>query len=368
MSHVGAANDANDETIQSEVRPKILTSSSKEFRLLRVEIFLVPQESVRPMPLKPCQRVHHAEVVERVLFVTRNSLKSHKERKLLSPVSNTCAITPKLCTHSRPTAFERTPHLPRTPSRDFLLWRFANAGPGVRGAVVMGRWPSNSVGFSMIRDGSPWMKARQCTRPRHDERCPHGRYAYRMADRTERSSLRVVIFPADGADGHDQPAHRTSGRAAACHFHGQILPADSLRPVLFRGDLDHAAHWPAHYSCGFAGRLSAGPLDGANPWSHRLCNADDDRANSDADGHRCPHLCLDGAAVGQGRDQPDPHRPRPNFEAAAADVQRVHNHPLPDAYLCPLYGSDLGRCHRTDRRAAGTCGAESRGLAPEGFP
>src|SRR6202022_2893019 len=138
MSHVGAANDANDETIQSEVRPKILTSSSKEFRLLRVEIFLVPQESVRPMPLKPCRRVHHAEVVERVLFVTRNSLKSHKERKLLSPVSNTCAITPKLCTHSRPTAFEnlasnsqllaalnsrqRTPHLPRPPSRDFLVW------------------------------------------------------------------------------------------------------------------------------------------------------------------------------------------------------------------------------------------------------
>jgi hypothetical protein len=43
MSHVGAANDANDETIQSEVRPKILTSSSKVSRLLRVEIYLVPR-------------------------------------------------------------------------------------------------------------------------------------------------------------------------------------------------------------------------------------------------------------------------------------------------------------------------------------
>src|ERR1700730_7473145 len=106
MSHVGAANDANDETTQVQVRPKTLTSSPKEFRLLRVEIFLVPQESVRPMPLKPCRRVHHAEVVERALFATRNSLKSQAGQKLKSPFSNTRAITPKLCTHSRPTAFE----------------------------------------------------------------------------------------------------------------------------------------------------------------------------------------------------------------------------------------------------------------------
>jgi hypothetical protein len=96
------------------------------------------------MPLKPCRRVHHAEVVERVLFVTRNSLKSQKDRKLLSPVSNTCAITQKLYTHSRPTAFEKLPgtqiNVPRLnlhkrprhrrcpASRDFVPWRFSDAG------------------------------------------------------------------------------------------------------------------------------------------------------------------------------------------------------------------------------------------------
>ena len=37
--------------------------------------FLGPQESVRPMPLKAYREVYHAEVVERALFATRNSLK-----------------------------------------------------------------------------------------------------------------------------------------------------------------------------------------------------------------------------------------------------------------------------------------------------
>jgi hypothetical protein len=38
-----------------------------------------------------------ARKLKRGLFITRNSLKSHGEGNLFSPVSNTCAITPKLC-------------------------------------------------------------------------------------------------------------------------------------------------------------------------------------------------------------------------------------------------------------------------------
>ena len=71
--------------------------------------FLGPQELVRPMPLKACRLVHRAEVVERAIFATRNSLKSHVGRNLKSPFSNTRAITPKLCPHSRPTAVENHP-------------------------------------------------------------------------------------------------------------------------------------------------------------------------------------------------------------------------------------------------------------------
>jgi hypothetical protein len=46
---------------------------------------------VRPMMLQGCCKADRAEVVERDRFATPNSLKSHGERNLLSPVGNTCA-------------------------------------------------------------------------------------------------------------------------------------------------------------------------------------------------------------------------------------------------------------------------------------
>ena len=58
------------------------------------------------MLFKECCDAANVEVVKRGLFITRNSLKSHEERNLFSPVSNLCAITPKLCTYSRPRFFE----------------------------------------------------------------------------------------------------------------------------------------------------------------------------------------------------------------------------------------------------------------------
>src|SRR5216683_8112355 len=60
------------------------------------------QKLVRAMMLQGCRKADRAEVVERDPFATPNSLKSHGERNLLSPLSNTCAITPKLCMPSRP--------------------------------------------------------------------------------------------------------------------------------------------------------------------------------------------------------------------------------------------------------------------------
>src|SRR5882757_1552427 len=54
------------------------------------------------MMLQGCRKADRAEVVERDRFATPNSLKSHRQRNLLSPVSNTCARTPKLCMPSRP--------------------------------------------------------------------------------------------------------------------------------------------------------------------------------------------------------------------------------------------------------------------------
>ena len=78
----------------------VLTRSLKQFRLDEVCCGL--QKLVRAMMLQGCRKADRSEVVERDRFATPNSLQSHGERNLLSPFSNTCAITPKLCMPSRP--------------------------------------------------------------------------------------------------------------------------------------------------------------------------------------------------------------------------------------------------------------------------
>jgi len=64
---------------------------------------LSPQKSVRFMLLKACRRDYHAEVVERAIFATPNSLRLHMGPNIKSPFSNIRAITLKLCLHSWPT-------------------------------------------------------------------------------------------------------------------------------------------------------------------------------------------------------------------------------------------------------------------------
>src|ERR1700675_2628691 len=90
------------DTVQSEKRRSSLTRSLKQFRLDNIEVCCGLQKLARPMMLQGCRKADRAEVVERDRFATPNSLKSHGERNLLSPFSNICAITPKLCMPSRP--------------------------------------------------------------------------------------------------------------------------------------------------------------------------------------------------------------------------------------------------------------------------
>ena len=105
----------------------ILTSSLKQFRLDKIEVCCGLQKLVRPMMLQGCCKADRAEVVERDRSATPNSLKSHGERNLLSPVSNTCAKTPKLCTPSRPIH----------PSKNYpaLKSRTAAKSPSARGTA-----------------------------------------------------------------------------------------------------------------------------------------------------------------------------------------------------------------------------------------
>src|SRR5213595_4125616 len=57
---------------------------------------------------KECCQAANVRVVKRALFITRNSLKSHEERNLLSPVSNTRAIR-QSCTRIRTRGSSKIP-------------------------------------------------------------------------------------------------------------------------------------------------------------------------------------------------------------------------------------------------------------------
>src|SRR4030081_629144 len=80
----------------------MLTRSLKQFRLDNIEVCCGLQKLDRAMMLQGCRKADRAEVFERDCFATPNSLKSHRQRNLLSPISNPCARTPKLCMPSRP--------------------------------------------------------------------------------------------------------------------------------------------------------------------------------------------------------------------------------------------------------------------------
>src|ERR1700680_4382606 len=100
--HAPASSNLNDGYRAIGEAVIIMTRSLKQFRLDNIEVCCGLQNLVRAMILQGCRKADRAEVVERDRFATPNSLKSHGERNLLSPFSNTCAITPKLCMLSSP--------------------------------------------------------------------------------------------------------------------------------------------------------------------------------------------------------------------------------------------------------------------------
>ena len=68
----------------------------------RVDVLKPARIRLTLMPRKAHNEGHHAEVAERAVSATLNSLKSHRGRKVKSPLSNIRAVTPKLCVHSEP--------------------------------------------------------------------------------------------------------------------------------------------------------------------------------------------------------------------------------------------------------------------------
>jgi|SRR5262245_5476413 len=64
----------------------ILTTSSKQFGLDKVEVRRKSSKNWFPMMLQGYRETHRVEVVERDLFTTPKSLKSHEGQKVLSPL------------------------------------------------------------------------------------------------------------------------------------------------------------------------------------------------------------------------------------------------------------------------------------------
>src|SRR5882757_1587285 len=96
------------------------------------------------MRYKGCRQAHNAQVVICALFTTRNSLKLQGRRKVFfTHPQSSCHIAKVVLalrhdSRQIPIACDAPS---RSTSRGFLPWRFADAGPGVRGAVIMGRHP-----------------------------------------------------------------------------------------------------------------------------------------------------------------------------------------------------------------------------------
>ena len=144
----------------------VLTASSKQFRLDIVELCCSLQRSVRPMMQEACRERHRARVAECAISATHNSLKSQRARNLKSPISNDRAITSKLCIRSRPTAVKnhsasnscasgQFPIAPAAPAvttdRDFVPWRFSNAGRISAWRVTSFRRPRNLHTSKLMR-------------------------------------------------------------------------------------------------------------------------------------------------------------------------------------------------------------------------
>src|SRR6266481_982676 len=116
------------------------------------------------MMFQGCRKADRAEVVERDRFATPNSLKSHGERNLLSPVSNTCAITPKLCMPSRP--IHPSKNYPALKSRTAAKIPIAPAAPPVphfprfRALALFGRRPPHRVDSLVMPASENLHKAR----------------------------------------------------------------------------------------------------------------------------------------------------------------------------------------------------------------
>ncbi len=88
----------------------ILTSRLKQFRLDKIEVCCSLQKLIRPMMLHGCRKTDRAEVVERDLFTTPNSLKSHKRQKELSPlVQHSCHNAKVVHPFEASTPFEKLP-------------------------------------------------------------------------------------------------------------------------------------------------------------------------------------------------------------------------------------------------------------------
>jgi hypothetical protein len=143
----------------------ILTNKAKQFRLAKLRLSKSSRISSRYAAVSSLPYAPHAEVVECALSATPNPLESLVGQNEKSPFSNICAVTSKLCSGSRrialatsPAAKARSsPRHGRVPnSRDFVPWRFSDAGRRTVWLARPCRRPKTCTGAdSTSRDKGP---------------------------------------------------------------------------------------------------------------------------------------------------------------------------------------------------------------------
>ena len=182
-----------------------------------VEIF------VRPMRYKGCHQAHNAQVVICALFTTRNSLKFRSGERCFHPFAKFVPYR-KSCAHNR----ARQPSNPFScaapsyvPHRGFLHWRFAYAGPGVRGTTFMGPASENlhKGRHRPLLGHSPAKQHDSSADRRRDDRCHYPAAEHKQA--------RDVIANECTSDTNQSACDQSAGRS------GELAskPRRSSKPV-----------------------------------------------------------------------------------------------------------------------------------------
>src|ERR1700704_3202053 len=124
------------------------------------------------MMLQGCRKADRAEVVERDCFATPNSLKSHRQRNLLSPVSNPLCHNAKVVhAFEANTPSEKLRHSNQVPRLNLRSARGTAGAPLPAISCLGAFWPPAATARGRVRHAGVQKPAQVRTSPAATVRC-----------------------------------------------------------------------------------------------------------------------------------------------------------------------------------------------------